>query len=32
MNQSLRIKPTSINGKDKNPKAVENQLVEEADR
>jgi hypothetical protein len=32
MNHSLRIKPTSINGKDENPKVVENRLAEEADR
>jgi hypothetical protein len=32
MNQSPRIKPTSINDKDENPKAVENRLAEEADR
>jgi hypothetical protein len=32
MNQSPRIKPTSINDKDENPKAVENRLAEEVDR
>jgi hypothetical protein len=32
MNQSPQIKLTSFNGKDENPKAVENQLVEAADR
>jgi hypothetical protein len=32
MHRSPRIKPSLINGEDKNPKAVENQLVKEADR
>jgi hypothetical protein len=32
MNQSPQIKPTFINSEDANPKGVENQLVEEADR